>query len=196
MDPLVCAGGRAGSASLIDFSTLSVEYVPIPGSAEIVVVDSGQHRTLRDTEYAVRVAECEAAAETIGPLGLAHESDLAQLRDPLLLRRARHVSSECRRVHQVAEALLSDHLRAAGTYMTESHRSLAEDFGVSTPGIDSLVDHLRSIDGVYGARMTGAGFGGSVVALSRTGAIDVESFPAPAWRVTSTDGTAACHDRG
>jgi len=195
MDPLVCAGGWAGSASLIDFSTLSVEHVPIPASAEIVVVDSGQHRTLRDTEYAVRVAECEAAAETIGPLGLAHESDLAQLRDPLLLRRARHVSSECRRVRQVAEALVSDHLWAAGTYMTESHRSLAEDFGVSTPGLDSLVDHLSSIDGVYGARMTGAGFGGSVVALSRTGAIDVASLPTPAWRVTATDGTAVYHDR-
>jgi galactokinase len=196
MDPLVCAGGWAGSASLIDFSTLSVEHVPIPASAEIVVVDSGQHRALRDTEYAARVAECEAAAETIGPLGLADESDLARLRDPLLLRRARHVASECRRVRQVAEALVSGHLWAAGTYMTESHRSLAEDFGVSTPGLDSLVDHLSSIDGVYGARMTGAGFGGSVVALSRTGAIDVASLPTPAWRVTAADGTAAYHDRG
>jgi galactokinase len=79
--------------------------------------------------------------------------------------------------------------------MTESHRSLAEDFGVSTPGLDSLVDHLSSIDGVYGARMTGAGFGGSVVALSRPGAIDVASLPTPAWRVTATDGTAVYHDR-
>ncbi|HEV3264281.1 MAG TPA: galactokinase family protein [Acidimicrobiales bacterium] len=190
MDPLVCAGGRAGNASLIDFSILSVGYVPIPESAEIVVVDSGQPRALRDSGYADRVAECEAAATTIGPLGLAEESDVSRLRDPLLQRRARHVVSECRRVRQVAEALKSDHLWAAGAYMTESHRSLAEDFDVSTPALDALADHLRSIDGVYGARMTGAGFGGSVVALSRVGAIDVDDLPTPAWKVTASDGAA------
>ncbi len=190
MDPLVCAGGRAGNASLIDFSILSVEYVPIPESVEIVVVDSGQPRALRDSGYAARVAECEAAAATIGPLGLADESDVSRLRDPLLQRRARHVVSECRRVRQVAEALASDHLWAAGAYMTESHRSLADDFDVSTPALDTLADHLRSIDGVYGARMTGAGFGGSVVALSRVGAIDVDDLPTAAWRVTASNGAA------
>jgi galactokinase len=190
MDPLVCSGGKAGKASLIDFSVLSVAYVTVPEDAEIVVVDSGQPRALRDSAYAERVAECEAAAATIGPLGLAEESDVSRLRDPLLQRRARHVVSECRRVRQVAEALTSDHLWAAGAYMTESHRSLAGDFEVSTPALDALADHLRSIDGVYGARMTGAGFGGTVVALSRTGAIDVDTLATPAWKVTASDGAA------
>jgi galactokinase len=190
MDPLICSGGRAGKASLIDFSVLSVAYVTVPDDAEIVVVDSGQPRALRDSGYAARVAECEEAAATIGPLGLAEESDVSRLRDPLLQRRARHVVSECRRVRQVAEELGSDHLWAAGAYMTESHRSLAEDFEVSTPVLDALAEHLRSIDGVYGARMTGAGFGGSVVALSRTGAIDVDALPARAWKVTASDGAA------
>ena len=190
MDPLICSGGKAGKASLIDFSVLSVTYVTVPEDAEIVVVDSGQSRALRDSGYADRVAECEEAAATIGPLGLAEESEVSRLRDPLLQRRARHVVSECRRVRQVAEALGSDHLWAAGAYMTESHRSLAEDFEVSTPALDALADHLRSIDGVYGARMTGAGFGGTVVALSRTGAIDVGALPTRAWKVTASDGAA------
>jgi galactokinase len=190
MDPLVCSGARAGKASLIDFSILSVAYVSVPEDAEIVVVDSGQPRALRDSGYAERVAECEEAAAIIGPLGLAEESNLSRVRDPLLLRRTRHVVSECRRVRQVAEALEADHLWAAGAYMTESHRSLAEDFEVSTPVLDALAEHLRSIDGVYGARMTGAGFGGSVVALSRTGAIDVDALPTPAWIVTASDGAA------
>jgi galactokinase len=74
--------------------------------------------------------------------------------------------------------------------MTESHRSLADDFDVSTPTLDAVADHLRSIDGVYGARMTGAGFGGSVVALSRVGAIDIDELPTSAWRVTASNGAA------
>ncbi|HWE68991.1 MAG TPA: galactokinase family protein [Acidimicrobiales bacterium] len=190
MDPLVCSGGKAGKASLIDFSILSVAYVAVPEDAEIVVVDSGQPRALRDSGYADRVAECQEAAATIGPLGLAEESDVSRLWDPRLQRRARHVVSECRRVRQVAEALGSGHLWAAGAYMSESHRSLAEDFEVSTPVLDALAEHLRSIDGVYGARMTGAGFGGSVVALSRVGAIDLDVLPARGWKVTASDGAS------
>lgn len=190
MDPLACIAARAGHASLIDFSDLSVDYVAIPPEAEMVVVDSGRRRTLAATGYARRVAECEAAARFIGPLGLAGPSDVVRLRDPLLQRRARHVVSECRRVHHVAEALKSGHLWAAGAYMTESHRSLSDDFDVSTHELDTLVDHLKSIEGVYGARMTGAGFGGVVVALSRARAIDIDALATPAWRVTAVDGTA------
>ena len=191
MDPLVCAGGRRGHALLIDFSTLGTEHVRMPTDADIVVVDSGQRRTLRTSEYAARVLECEAAAAVIGPLGSAGEGDIVGLRDSLLRRRARHVVSECRRVRQCAIALSEDDLSTAGAAMTESHRSLSGDFDVSTPALDSLVGELVARPDVFGARMTGAGFGGCVVALCRPGGIDVDEFPMPAWRVEACDGTAS-----
>jgi len=191
MDPLVCAGGRAGHAMLVDFARSAFDHVSLPAEVEIVIVDSGTRRDLRDGRYAARVAECDAAAAVIGPLGLAAADDIAGLRDPLLERRARHVVSECERVRQMAEALESDEPEVAGRIMVESHRSLAGDFEVSTPTLDELVERLTALDGVYGARSTGAGFGGCVVALARPGAVDLAAFPTPAWRVRSVDGTAA-----
>ena len=191
MDPLVCAGARAGYALRIDFATGRTTDVAIPPSAEIVVVDSGQRRDLRLSAYAERVAECDAAASEIGPLGLAGEDDLVGLRDPLLRRRARHVVDECARVDAFAESLSASDLVGAGARMDESHRSLAERFEVSTPELDHLVAGLRSLPGVHGARMTGAGFGGCVVVLCAPGAIDPESLATPAWRVEAADGIVA-----
>jgi galactokinase len=191
MDPLVCAGARRGHGLLIDFSTLEIEPVPLPPDMEVVVIDSGHPRALRDSEYAVRVAECEAAAAIVGPLGLATRADLAGLRDPLLRRRALHVVTECLRVRQFAVALADDDLVGAGVLMDESHRSLAEQFAVSTLEVDALVARVASVPGVFGARMTGAGFGGCVVAVTRPGAIDTVGWETPAWRVEASDGTVA-----
>jgi galactokinase len=191
MDPLICAGGRQGYALLIDFSTMASNQTPMPEEAEIVVVDSGQQRTLRTSGYAARRAECEAAAAVIGPLGRADGTDLARLSDPVLRGRARHVVTECRRVRGCAEALTAGDLAEAGALMTESHLSLAGDFAVSTPVVDSLVEDLASQPGVLGARMTGAGFGGCVVALCRPGSVDLADLPTPAWRVRPADGTVA-----
>ncbi len=191
MDPLVCAGGRRGHALLIDFATMATRQVRLPADADVIVVHSGLHRTLSSSPYATRVAECEAAASVIGPLGSAGDADIVGLRDPLLRRRARHVVSECRRVRGCAAALAAGDLVAAGTLMTESHRSLAQDFEVSTDALDALVTELAARPGVFGARMTGAGFGGCVVALSRPGAIDPDSLATPAWRVRASDGTVA-----
>jgi galactokinase len=195
MDPLVCAGGRRGHAMLIDFSTLGTEHVPIPAEAEFVVVDSGQRRTLRSSEYGARVAECEAAAAIIGPLGSAGESDLLGLRDPLLRKRARHVVSECRRVRACAAAFTANDVAGAGALMTESHQSLTDDFDVSTAALDELVEALVARPGVLGARLTGAGFGGCVVALGRPGAVDPASLATPAWKVEASDGTVARRHR-
>jgi galactokinase len=191
MDPLVCAGGRAGHGLLIDFATLDTEDVPIPADVELVVADSGVRRSLRATPYASRVAECEAAAVITGPLGQADEADVAGIRDPDLRRRARHVVSECDRVRRVAAALADDDLPTVGALLVESHRSLATDFEVSTPELDALVARLCSIDGVYGARLTGAGFGGCVVALTRPGAVDLDGLGTRAWRLVPSDGTCA-----
>jgi galactokinase len=191
MDPLVCAGGRAGHALLIDFDPLSVRPVTLSGDAEIVVLDSGQRRTVRTSDYAARVAECRAAAEVVGVLGKCREEDLGALRDPVLRSRARHVVTECARVRATVEALARDDLVGAGARLSESHRSLAEDFAVSTPVLDALVAEVASRPGVLGARMTGAGFGGCVVALTRPGALDPGTWPTPAWRLQASDGTVA-----
>jgi len=189
MDPLVCAGGRAGHALRIDFATETTRDVPLPPSAEFVVVDSGRRRDLRTSGYATRVAECGAAAAVVGPLGLAGPEDLVGLRDPLLRQRARHVVTECARVDAFGAALTAGDLAVAGAVMDASHASLAGDFAVSTPELDHLVASLRSRAGVHGARMTGAGFGGCVVVLSEPGALDPTALGGPAWRVEAVDGT-------
>jgi galactokinase len=137
------------------------------------------------------VAECEAAAAVIGPLGLAGPMDLPALRDPLLRRRARHVVSECSRVDEFADALARDDLAVAGACMDASHTSLATDFEASTPEVDALVADLRARPGVVGVRMTGAGWGGCVVALGAPGALDPAALGLAAWQVTPVDGTVA-----
>lgn len=150
MDPLVCAGGVRGHALLIECSTLSTRQVRMPEDIEVVVVDSGQRRTLRTSHYAARVAECKEAAAVIGSLGSADDSELIRLHDPLLRRRACHVVTECRRVGDCVDAFLSDDPVGAGSLMIESHRSLAEDFEVSTPALDELVAWLVARPGILG----------------------------------------------
>ena len=196
LDPLVCAGGHAGQALRIDFATMSARSVTIAADVECIVVDSGQRRDLRTSAYATRVAECEAAAAVVGPLGQATDVDIIGLRDPLLRRRARHVVSECARVDAFAHALSKGDLTDAGHLMDESHRSLAEDFEATTPLIEDLTGQLRSRPGVVGARMTGAGFGGCIVVLAEPGAFDPASLDVPAWRVVPVDGTVARRHRG
>ena len=183
MDQLTVSAAQQGCALVIDFSDLSVHAVPVPVGADIVVVHSGESRTLAATGYAARRAECETAARGLGPLGLVDPATAAAVPDPVLRKRARHVATECARVRHFAAALTSDDLAEAGRLMTESHRSLADDFEVSTPALDDLVALLAAHPGVHGARLTGAGFGGCVVALSEPGALDIEELGRPAWRV-------------
>ncbi len=188
LDPLACAGARAGHALLVDFSTLTTRDVPVPDDADVVVADSGERRSLRDAGYAARVAECEAAAAVVGPLGLAGPEDVLGLRDPVLRRRARHVVTECARVDAVAAALATGDLATAGALLVESHRSLADDFEVSTPAVDAAVAALLACPGVHGARLTGGGFGGSVVAIAEPGAVGTAvssagGRPLPVWHV-------------
>jgi galactokinase len=172
MDPLVALAAREGTCLLLDLAEDSATPVPFPTGAELVVVHSGVERVLADTPYGRRRAECEAAAAAIGrPLGTAAPADLRRLADPVLRRRAGHVVGECRRVRELAAALAAGDLRSAGTVMVESHRSLAEDFECSTDEVDRLVASLASAPGVAGARMTGGGFGGCVVALAEAGAL-------------------------
>lgn len=170
MDQLICAAGVDGHAVMIDCHELSLTPVVIPDGAEVVVI-YGHHRTLAGSEYADRVAECARAEAEIGPLRLASLADVATIADPLVQRRARHVVAENTRVRQFAAALAAGDLRAAGHLMGEAHRSIRDDFETSTPTMDRIVADIAATPGVFGARMTGGGFGGCVVALAEPGAL-------------------------
>ncbi len=172
MDQLASAAGVAGHALLIDCRTLQVRPIAVPDGAEVVVVDSGERRTLAGSAYAERRAQAELAAEVIGPLRDASVADVERLPDPVLAARARHVITENARVWACAEALDGGWAAEAGVHLTASHASLRDDYEVSTPGLDALVERLVATPGVHGARLTGAGFGGCVVALTEAGALD------------------------
>jgi galactokinase len=161
MDQMVAILGRAREPLLIDCRAAAVEPVPLPEDAVVVVVDSGIRRSLSDGRYAERRAACEAAAARLGVETLRDATAEAAADDPV----ARHVVSENERVHRMVAALRAGDLDEAGAVLTEGHGSLRDDFAVSTPELDALVDHLVR-EGAYGARLTGAGFGGCVVALA------------------------------
>ncbi|MGH8995113.1 MAG: galactokinase [Acidimicrobiales bacterium] len=172
MDPLVAMQAQAGYAALIDFESLETTQVPVPEDAEFTIVDPGSPRLLDASPYAERRAQCEAAAALLGrPLGRCSGGDVVRLDDPLLVRRARHVVSEVERVRSFASSLGTGDLEAAGALMTESHASLRDDFEVSTPLLDRMVEDLGARPGVLGARVTGAGFGGCIVVLARPGTV-------------------------
>ncbi len=184
LDQFACAFGRDGHALLIDFTASSIEPVLMPENLEIIVVHSGVERTLAGSAYRERRAACETAASIIGELPTCAIGDVDAISDPVVRRRARHVITECERVREGAHALRSDDGAGFGSLMIESHASLRNDFEVSTPEVDDLVARLISIPGVHGARMTGAGFGGCVVAACKPGAIpEPTSITGRGWKV-------------
>ena len=170
MDQLCALAGQAGHALLIDCATDRVTPVPVPEDWEVIVAHCGQERTLADTAYAERRLDCDGAAELLGPLAGASVSAASGLGDERLRRRARHVITENERVRTAVAALRSVDGASLGAAMAESHRSLRDDFDVSTPALDALVAALSAVPGVFGARLTGAGFGGCAVAVAETGA--------------------------
>ena len=171
MDQLASAAGVDGHALLIDCTSLEVTPVPMPDGVEVVVIHSGEPRALADSAYAERRASCESAAALVGPLRDAGLAEVTELEDPVLRARARHVVTENQRVASFADALAAGRMDECGALMVDSHRSLATDFEVSTARLDELVSSLAATDGIWGARLTGAGFGGCVVALAEPGAL-------------------------
>jgi galactokinase len=168
MDQLCIAVGRPGSATLIDCHDLSYRHVNLPDSVR-VDVRFVTRRTLVGSEYADRVSDCHAIESSIGPLRLATSHDVESIHDPRLKRRARHVVSENRRVRDAVSAIELGDMTEFGRLMTESHRSLADDYETSNTAMDEAVERLLAESDVLGARMTGGGFGGCVVALRRRG---------------------------
>ncbi len=182
MDQLCIAAARRGHATMIDCHTLEVTHVAVPDDLDIVVRFVA-HRTLVGSAYADRVTECRAAENALGPLRSATIESIATAHlDDVVRRRARHVVTENQRVVDFAVALAGADYRTAGSLMIESHRSLASDFETSTPTMDRAVEELIDSPGVFGARMTGGGFGGCVVALCEPGALS------DGWVVEASDG--------
>jgi galactokinase len=188
LDQLASICGVDGHGLHLDCRSLELVAVPLPPSdvAGWLVIWTGA-RSLADSGYADRVAELAAAEATIGPLRDATAGDLDAIEDSTVRARARHVLSENRRVDDFAAAIVGGDLADAGALMSESHRSLSGDFACSTTSIDELCQSLWTTTGVYGARMTGGGWGGCVVALTEPGAIDAATFES-AWWVEPSDG--------
>lgn len=152
----------------LDTRTLDRQILPFPVGAEIVVIDSGVARSLASSGYNQRRAECEEAAHQLGVKALRDVNDpqtVDSLPEPIR-RRARHVITENNRVLKALEGVSAE---AFGELMNASHASLRDDYEVSVPALDTLVDILQNTTGVFGARLTGAGFGGACVALVAVG---------------------------
>lgn len=168
MDQLCIASARQGHATMIDCTSFKVTHVAIPEDVEFVVRFIA-HRILQGSEYADRVAQCAQAESIIGPLRDATLTDIASISDTLIAGRAAHVITENQRVINFADALSHRDFLRAGQIMTDGHNSLAHLFGTSTTQMNTAVADMCAMPGVYGARMTGGGFGGCVVAMCAPG---------------------------
>jgi galactokinase len=170
MDQMISAAGKANHALLIDCRSLETQLVPLPPDTAIVILDTSTRRGLVDSAYNERRAACEEAARFFGVKALRDvtleqfEDRCSQL-DTDARRRARHVITENARTLQAAEAMHRGDAAALGQLMNDSHESLRDDFEVTNDALNIIVDCARREPGCYGARMTGAGFGGCAVAL-------------------------------
>jgi galactokinase len=182
MDQLICALGRAGHALLIDCKSLETTQVPIPPfEARIVVCDTRVRHRHADSGYNLRRTECEQAVhllqqagmniDSLSDLGVAQLAAVERHLTPLLLRRVRHVVSENARTRGSVDALRRGHLPGLGRMMTGSHLSLRDDYEVSCPELDFVVEVGLSEASVLGARMTGGGFGGAAILLVKSAGV-------------------------
>jgi galactokinase len=173
MDQMVCSLGDRSTALFLDASTKAFEKVPLPANVELGIIDSGIAHSHATGDYRTRRSECDEAAAALGVEKLRDVTPddlprIALLPDPLN-RRARHVVTENARVLLAVDALRRGDAQTLGRLFLESHASMRDDFEVSLPEIDRLVEISASRAGVYGARLTGGGFGGAVVVLCEMG---------------------------
>lgn len=170
MDQMISAAGAAGHALLIDCRSLENQLVPLPPGNAVIVLDTATRRGLVDSAYNERRAQCEAAARFFNVKALRDvsvaqfEARAAEL-DEVTRRRARHVVTENDRTLKAAEVMRAGDAAALGLLMNASHDSLRDDFEVTNSALNVIVEIARQQPGCWGARMTGAGFGGCAVAL-------------------------------
>ena len=171
MDQLISALGKENHSLLIDCRSLETRAVSMPKNAAVVIINSNVKRGLVDSEYNARREQCEVAARFFGVKALRDVDpalffSIQDELDPVVARRARHVITENDRTLAAADALASGDLKRMGELMAESHASMRDDFEITVPQIDKLVDIVKEVIGDKGGvRMTGGGFGGCIVAL-------------------------------
>lgn len=170
MDQMASAGGVADSALLIDCRSLELQPVLLPQDCMVAILDTSSRRKLVESQYNSRREQCEAAARffsvsSLRELSLEQLTETPEQPDPTTYHRALHVVSENRRVLECADHLKEGNTRQAGRLLVESHESLRDLYEVSSPALDRIVEAALESRGCYGARMTGAGFGGCAVAM-------------------------------
>lgn len=168
MDQMAASLADSSQMLFLDTRSLERKLLPLPQSSKLVVVDSGVPRSLSTSNYNLRREECEEAARLLGVKALRDISSetSTQILSPVLARRVRHVVSENARVIEASRGVVASRF---GELMNDSHASLRDDFEVSVPPLDLLVKLLQECPGIFGARLTGAGFGGACIALAEEG---------------------------
>lgn len=175
MDQAVSAAARAGNAFFLDCRTLEYEHVPLPKDVAVVVMDTATRRGLVDSAYNERRSQCELAAQFFGVKALRDVS-VEELEErgkkkegieDVVWKRARHIVTENARVLKAVEAMRAGDSSTLGKLFNESHASLRDDFEVTSDALNWMVEIAQSQPGCFGARMTGAGFGGCAVAVVR-----------------------------
>ena len=174
MDQMACSLAGERDALFLDTRSLAFELIPLPSGVELAVINSGIAHNHARGDYRTRRRECEEASRLLGvpqlrDLGPADLLRVMALPEPLG-RRARHVVTEDERVLAATRAMRAGDAAALGRLFFESHKSMRDDYEVSVPEVDALVEEARREPDVHGARLTGGGFGGAIVALVRAGA--------------------------
>ncbi len=206
MDQLAAAAGIQGHALLLDCRSLDITPVAIPDETTVVVIDTGVRRALGSTEYDTRrhasdaaltqIRRAHPAVKTLRDVDTAMLDAVHGTLGPAAGRCAAHVVAETARPARLAAALGRGRFREAGALLDESHASLRDLYTVSSPELDLVTDLARDMAGCYGARMTGAGFGGSAIALvdtNRASAFVAAMTAACAARTSLTGQTFVCH---
>jgi len=184
MDQFIIANGKQDNAVFLNTATLEFEYAPIKlKNAKIVIMNTNKKRGLGDSKYNVRRAECEKAVEelrhrgiNIKTLGELTEEEFEQnsnlIEDEICIKRAKHAVYENQRTIKALKALKENDLKFFGKLMLDSHNSLKDDYEVTGIELDTLVEIAWQQEGIIGARMTGAGFGGCAVSIVETDKVD------------------------
>ena len=185
MDQMIVATGRAGHATQYDCRSGTKQFVKIdPNDLRVVIANTMVRHELSGSEYARRRQQCEAGVaffqrqhpgaeiRSLRDVTMKHLGEAEGKLDPIIFRRCRHIVTENARTTEAGVALAQGKYERAGQLMNESHASLRDDYEVSCPELDFLSEQARTVKGVYGARMTGGGFGGCIVALAQPRAVD------------------------
>lgn len=184
MDQFAVANCREGHALLLNCNTLDYEHVPADlGEYSLLIMNTNKRRELAESKYNERRRECDFSLEILNRrhnfkdlCNATLEAVESSIKDPILMRRSRHVITENQRVYKAVDALKAGDLATFGQLLNDSHTSLSDDYEVTGPELDAIVTAAQAEPACLGARMTGAGFGGCAIALVKTS--ELETFKA------------------